>query len=314
MKAYSYDLRLRVLRAVDQGRPRAEIVTLFAISLATLKRYLKRQRETGDVRAKPIPGRPARKGAALFAGLQPQLDAYPDATLAEHCQLWESSQGIKVSTATISRAIQRLDWTRKKKTLRASEQKEGDREAWRAQAQTLDASKLIFIDECGSNIALTRLYARSLKGKRAYSAIPRNRRANITLLASLSLQGMGEAFILEGTADAAAFEIYMEQILAPSLQAGHIVVMDNLSTHAGERVRQIIEARGCQLLFLPSYSPDLSPIEEAFSKLKAFLRRVGARTPETLQEAIGQAILTITEQDAHGWFGHCGYQPVASGM
>src|SRR6266849_2708675 len=109
MKAYSYDLRLRVLRAVDQGRPRAEIVTLFAISLATLKRYLKRQRETGDVRAKPIPGRPARKGAALFAGLQPQLDAYPDATLAEHCQLWESSQGIKVSTATISRAIQRLD-------------------------------------------------------------------------------------------------------------------------------------------------------------------------------------------------------------
>jgi transposase len=125
---------------------------------------------------------------------------------------------------------------------------------------------------------------------------------------------MGEAFILEGTADAAAFEIYMEQILAPSLQAGHIIVMDNLSTHAGERVRQIIEARGCQLLFLPSYSPDLSPIEEAFSKLKAFLRRVGARTPETLQEAIGQAILTITEQDAHGWFGHCGYQPVASGM
>ena len=134
----------------------------------------------------------------------------------------------------------------------------------------------------------------------------------MTLLASLSLQGMGEALILEGSADTSVFEIYMKQILVPSLQVGHIVVMDNLSTHTGEKIRQAIEARGCQLLFLPSYSPDLSPIEEAFSKLKAFLRRVGARTPETLQEALGQALLTITVQDAHGWFGHYGYQSVAS--
>ena len=269
MRAYSYDLRQCVLRAVDQGQPRAEIVIMFNISLATIKRYLKLRRETGDVRAKVISGRPAKKGAALQAGLPSQLDAYPDATLAEHCQIWETNQGVKVSTASMSRAIQRLDWTRKKKTLRASEQKEAERAAWREQAQTLDASKLIFIDECGFNIALTRLYARSPKGKRTYGAIPRNRRANITLLASLSLHGMGEALILEGSADTTIFEIY-----------------------------------------IPSYSPDLSPIEEAFSKLKAFLRRVGARTPEALQEAIGQALLTITVQDAHGWFGHCGYQPV----
>jgi transposase len=195
MKAYSYDLRLRVLRAVDQGQPRTEIVSMFAISLATFKRYLKRQRETGNVRAKSIPGRPAKKGAALQAGLQPQLDAYPDATLAEHCQIWETTQGVQVSSATMSRAIQRLNWTRKKKTLRASEQKEEDRAAWREQAQTLDAGKLVFIDECGSNIALIRLYARSPKGKRVYGAVPRNRRANMTLLAALSLQGMGEAFI-----------------------------------------------------------------------------------------------------------------------
>jgi transposase len=151
--------------------------------------------------------------------------------------------------------------------------------------------------------------ARSPKGKRAYGAIPRNRRANITLLAALSLQGMGEALILEGSADSAVFEISIEQILAPSLHTGQIVILDNLSTHTGEKVRHAIEARGCQLLFLPSYSPDLSPIEEAFSKLKAFLRQVGARTPETLQEAIGQALLTITAYDAHGWFRHCGYLP-----
>src|SRR5260370_11659919 len=159
MKAYSYDLRQRVLRAVDQGQPRAEIVAMFAISLATLKRYLKRQRETSDVREKPIPGRPAKKGVALQAGLLSQLDAYPDATLAEHCQIWETTQGVQVSSATMSRAIQRLNWTRKKKTLRASEQKKEERAAWQDQAQALDASKLVFIDEFGSKLSLARLYS-----------------------------------------------------------------------------------------------------------------------------------------------------------
>ncbi|MFL5695184.1 MAG: IS630 family transposase [Ktedonobacteraceae bacterium] len=308
MRAYSQDLRHRILHAVDQGKPRAEIIKTFDVSRATIKRYLKLRRETGEVKPKTIPGRPAKKGAALQAGLKPQLDTYPDATLAEHCHIWETTQGIQVSSATMSRAIQRLDWTREKKTLRASEQKESDRAAWREQAPTLDAGKLVFIDECGSTIALTRLYGRSPRGKRTYGAIPRNRRANITLLASLSLQGMGEALILEGSADSTAFEIYIEQVLVPSLQTGQIVVMDNLSTHTGEKVRQALAAKGCQLLFLPSYSPDFSPIEEAFSKLKAFLRRVGARTPETLQKAIGQALLTITPHDALGWFTHCGYQ------
>lgn len=308
MRAYSQDLRQRILCAVDQGKPRAEIIRTFAVSRSTIKRYLKLRRETGGVKSKAIPGRPSKKGAALQAGLLPQLEAHPDATLAEHCQIWEVTHGVQVSSATMSRAIQRLNWTRKKKTLRASEQNEADRATWREQAKRLPASKLMFIDECGSNIALTRLYARSPKGERVYGSVPRNRRANITLLASLTLQGMGEAFILEGSADTAIFERYIEQILAPRLQAGQIVILDNLHTHTGERVRRAIEARGCQLLFLPSYSPDLSPIEEAFSKLKAVLRRVGARTPEALQEAIGQAIQTITAQDALGWFTHCGYR------
>ena len=106
------------------------------------------------------------------------------------------------------------------------------------------------------------------------------------------------------------FEIYVEQMLAPSLEPGQIVVMDNLSSHIGPKVREAIQARGCQLLFLPAYSPDLSPIEEAFSKLKAFLRRVGARTREDLYKALSQALEVITPQDALGWFTHCGYFPL----
>jgi transposase len=167
----------------------------------------------------------------------------------------------------------------------------------------------VFVDETGSHIALTPLYARAPKGQRAVGKVRRNTGANTTLIASLSVQGMGEALILEGAADALAFEVYIEQVLAPSLRKGQIVVMDNLSIHQGERVRQALEARGCQLVFLPAYSPDFSPIEEAFSKLKAALRRIGARTHDALFEAIAQALKTITAQDALGWFTHCGYPP-----
>jgi transposase len=113
--------------------------------------------------------------------------------------------------------------------------------------------------------------------------------------------------IMEGAVNASAFEAYLEQVLVPSLQAGQIVVMDNLQVHKGARVRHLIESTGCHLLFLPAYSPDLSPIEETFSKVKAYLRGAKARTREALEEAIIQALLTVTSQDAHGWFEHCGY-------
>src|SRR5260370_5643508 len=162
----------------------------------------------------------------------------------------------------MSRAIQRLNWTRKKKALQESEQKEEERAAWREQAQTLDAGKLIFIDECGSNIAFTRLYARSPKGERVYGVVARNKRANITLLASLSLQGMGEALILEGSADTTTFEISIEQILAPSLQAGQTGIRDNMNTPTGTRVRKHIKARRNHPLVWPTSPPAWPPTGE----------------------------------------------------
>ena len=208
---------------------------------------------------------------------------------------------------------QKTELDAKKKTLGATERDEVARAAYREQIKQLDANQIVVVDECGSNIALTPLYARAPKGKRAYGSVPRNRGKNLTLIAALSRQGMAASMMLEGAANGSAFEIYVEQILAPSLTAGQIVVMDNLSIHKGAKVRSAIEARGCQLLFLPSYSPDLSPIEEAFSKLKAYLRRAGARTHEALQEAVIQGLATITAQDAQGWFRHCGYLPAEEG-
>lgn len=191
----------------------------------------------------------------------------------------------------------------------ATERNEEARSAWREQLKGLDARKLIVIDECGSNISLTSLYARAPRGQRADGSVPRNRGKNTTLIAALTWTGMGESMIIEGAANAVAFEQYVKEILAPNLTAGQIVIMDNLAAHKGKNIEQMIQAKGCQLLFLPGYSPDFSPIEETFSKIKTFLRRAGSRTREALQEAICQALLTVTAQDAQGWFRHCGYFP-----
>ena len=189
----------------------------------------------------------------------------------------------------------------------ASERNEQERAGWRKQVSQLPAKQLVFVDECGSNIALTPLYGRAPKGQRASDSVPRNRGKNTTLIASLSVEGIGASMIIEGAANGAAFEAYVEHILLPSLLRGQIVVMDNLRVHKSAHVGQLMEDQGCQLLFLPAYSPDFSPIEETFSKVKAFLRRAKARTPEALQEWLVQALLTVTCQDAHGWFEHCGY-------
>ncbi|WP_242527418.1 IS630 family transposase [Ktedonosporobacter rubrisoli] len=189
MKAYSPDLRERVVRAVDQGYQRGEIIKLFGVSRATIKRYLKQRRETGHLHRKPIPGRPPNKRAPLQAGLEAQLEASPDATLAMRCHFWEQTSGVRVSTNTMSRAIRRLGWTRKKKTLGATERDEDQRAAWREQCPHLDATKLVIIDECGTHIGLTPLHAWAPKGKRAYDHVPRNRGKNLTLIASLSWDG-----------------------------------------------------------------------------------------------------------------------------
>jgi hypothetical protein len=143
----------------------------------------------------------------------------------------------------------------KKKSVVATERNEEERAAWRENASKFPTETLVVIDECDSNIALTPLYARAPKGERARGNVPRNCGKNTTLIAALSLEGMGAAMILAESANTTAFELYVEQVLAKSLHGGQIVVMDNLQAHKSARVRMAIEAKGCQLLFLPGYSP-----------------------------------------------------------
>ena len=156
--------------------------------------------------------------------------------------------------------------------------------------------------------SMDRLRSRAPRGERAYGKVPRNRGKNTTLIASMSLRGMGEAMCVEGATDSEVFEIYVEHFLAPTLSEGQVVVLDKLGAHRPKRVRELIEERGAELVFLPSYSPDLNPIEEAFSKIKNILRKVGARTHETLLQAMCGALSEVTPWDAAGWFDHCGYE------
>jgi transposase len=168
----------------------------------------------------------------------------------------------------------------------------------------------VFVDESGFHTSMTRLRARAPKGERAYGKVPRNRGKNQTLIASLSLEGgMGASLSIEGATDSELFEAYVEEFLAPTLTAGQVVVLDKLGAHRTERVRELVEERGADLLFLPSYSPDLNPIEEAFSKIKNLVRKAAARTREALDEAISEAMSAITLEDAAGWFAHAGYWP-----
>jgi transposase len=179
---------------------------------------------------------------------------------------------------------------------------------WRTRMGELDPHCLVFVDEMGTHTSLAPVYAYAPIGERAFFKVPRNRGRNTTLIASLQFQGMGPSMAVEGATTREVFEVYVEHFLGPAFRPGQIVVMDNLGAHRPERVRELIEERDCELLFLPPYSPDLNPIEEAFSKVKGILRKIAARTRETLVEALGRALNAVSSEDARGFFAHCGYR------
>jgi transposase len=172
---------------------------------------------------------------------------------------------------------------------------------------TIDPGRLVFLDECGTHTSLTRRRARAARGMRARGSVPRNRGPVTTLLAGVSLAGMSPAMTVEGGTDTAVFATYLDRVLLPSLRPGQLVVVDNVGAHKPDHIRALVEAAGCELVFLPAYSPDLSPIEEAFSKLKALIRAAAARTRAALDTAIAAALGAVTAIDAAGWFAHAGY-------
>jgi transposase len=200
----------------------------------------------------------------------------------------------------------------KKKDLHASERDANRMERLRArhrrQVAAVEPKNLIFVDESGANLSFCRLWARAPRGLRAYGSAPQNWGENITVLSALSLRGILASMIVPGSTDSDVFLAYIEQVLVPELWPGAVVLMDNLSPHKSVGVREAIEGTGARLLYLPPYSPDLNPIEQqAWSKLKAYLRGIAARTYQKFIRAITAGLNLISPRDALGFFTHCGY-------
>ena len=171
----------------------------------------------------------------------------------------------------------------------------------------MEANDCVFLDETGVNIAMARPYARAPQGERVHTSKPINKGKNIIVLGALSRNGIMASMTVEGSTDAQVFFTYVQTILVPTLQAGQVVFMDNLSSHQVHGVKEAIESVGARLDYLPPYSPDLSPIEKCWLKFKAILRAKAARTRDVLDQAIAEAFAMITPQNARGWFAHCGY-------
>jgi transposase len=181
------------------------------------------------------------------------------------------------------------------------------RDDFKERLKAWKAARLLFIDEAGSHIGMTRDYARAPRGQRAHDNVPRNRGTVTTMLGALGIEGVVAMMTIEGATDAAVFEAFVAHLLVPQLKPGDIVVWDNVGAHKPPRIRQLVEAAGATVVFLPPYSPDFNPIEECWSKLKGILKSLAARTRQALDGAIAQAMKLITPADAAGWFRHAGY-------
>jgi transposase len=217
--------------------------------------------------------------------------------------------GARVSEATICRAIKgRLSRNRKKDRLKQPREMRGSGQFGASWSASWIARARCWSTRWAPIPRLPLCTATHPVGKRGFFKVPRNRGTNTRLLASMGSEGMEPSMAVEGSTTKEVFEAYIEHFLAPTLKGGQVVVMDNLSAHKGQRVRKLIEERDCELVYLPPYSPDLNPIEEAFSKMKGILRKVGARSREALIEAMGKALDAITSWDAKGFFEHCGYR------
>jgi transposase len=181
------------------------------------------------------------------------------------------------------------------------------RKTWKNDQPTLDATRLVFLDESGVNTGMTRLYGRAAKHKRVIDAVPDTRFHRTTILSSVRLDGTTIPFVFEGALNGDIFRVYITQLLVPSLKPGDIVIMDNLSSHKVSGIADAIEAAGAAVIFLPPYSPDLNPIELMWSKIKAILRKLKIRAKELLVDAIAYAFNCVSTSDISGWFKHDGY-------
>jgi transposase len=303
MPVYSQDLRKRVIDTIERGDGSLrQIAKRFLVSPSFVVRLLRHYRTTGSLEPKPHGGgRPPALSPAQLKRLAALIRKKPDATLEELRQ----SLGVDCSTMAIVRALKKLKITRKKKVLHAqeSDSPEGQqkRRDFIEEIAGMDPKRLVFVDESGADTSMTRTHGRAPVGERVHGAVP-GHWDSVTLICGLRLSGVTAPVVFPGATDTPAFQSYVEQVLVPELKPNDVVIWDNLQPHKAAVVIAAVEQAGARVVPLPPSSPDLTPIEEMFSKVKGALRSAAARSTAAITEAIGCALHDVSPQDILGWF------------
>lgn len=314
-KPLSLDLRRRIIRAVEkEGMTRRAAATRFSVAPSTVIELVRQWTQTGCCEARPQGGdRRSGRVEAHAAQILALVEETPDISLVEISERLLAAHGERFVPSVLCRFFDRHDIT-VKKTAHASEQTRPDvaaaRADWQALQPEIAIDRLVFIDETGASTKMARRYGRSARGMRCVAAVPHGHWKTTTFVGALRATGMTAPMVLDGAMDGAAFDLYVKEVLAPTLRPGDIVVMDNLPAHKRAQVRIALEAAGAQLMYLPPYSPDFNPIEMAFAKLKAALRKAAARSINALIAAIARTLTTFEPQECTNYLAAAGYDRV----
>ena len=310
-RSYSTDLRSRVLAAVDGGSPAKAVAQLFQVSVSYIYKALGRRSTTGETQARPQRNRQTLKLGELHAAIAAEVALRPDVTLEELRAWLLATHQTTASLGLMHKTLARLGLTLKKKSGRAAEQDRPDvaeqRTTWRTKQGDMSPGRLVFVDETGAATNMARRYGRSPRGQRLDGPVPHGHWKSTTFVGGLTSRGFVAPYVLDGAMNGTIFLAWVKQMLAPVLRPGDIVVIDNLPAHKVAGVRQTIEACGAELRYLPPYSPDLNPIEQAFAKLKALLRKAAERTVNGLWDAIGKLLDLFPPAECANYLANSGY-------
>ena len=312
-KPLSTDLRQRVIAAIDSGLSRRQAARRFEVGKTSAIRWYSAWRAEGRVGPRALGGdRRSGRIEAQGSDILRLVEEKPDRTLAEIAgELLR--RGVKASYGARWRFLKRKSISHKKKTVVASEQARPDvqdaRRVWIKRQPAFDPRSLVFVDEPWTKTNMARLYGRCPRGERLVAHVPHGHWQTTTFIAALRANGITAPLVLDGPINGGAFDAYVEQFLAPTLKADDIVILDNLGSHKGANTRAAIEAVGAQIVFLPAYSPDLNPIEMAFAKLKALLRKAAERTVDGLWNKTGELLELFSPAECFNYIRHAGYGP-----
>ena len=312
MKPYSLDLRQKIVSAYINGEGTfRQIARKFKISLSYVYRIIKQFLTLGRLVYLPIGGGPKPKLDSYKDLIFNYIEECNDLTLSQLCDRLEKETQVKVSIATMCRFLQKHKITRKKKTTYAPKAQTDEIQLARVEYWQkiipFDFKNLVFLDETGIQLGITQSYARSDRGKRAYGVAPYPHGNILTLIGAISFEKVVNTMTVDGGINGKIFLTFVKKMLVPKLWAGACVIADNLPAHYATGVKEAIESVGAKLVYLSAYSPDFNPIENWWSKLKSFLRKIKPQTREEIEAGISEGIDMVTPDDLQHWFTHCCY-------